>query len=220
MASSFRTALTREVTDALKATFDSSFPEVGLQDLNVGPEFQREKASYPMIYIVFQERLLSNEGLGHFVESFDDETGETKRYQQWYFQGSLTFNCLALTSQGRDELADNLLNVLAFGKANPFYKKFHDDIYDNDWILMYLMTENIYPGGNSQLPVPWGESNEQLYHCRYTVDMTGEFFSDPYTAALIRISKIIPYPYRPDQPLPKGSQHALDVNEPWQGGVE
>lgn len=216
MASSFRTALVREITDALRNTFDSSYPEEWLRGLFVGPDFQHEKSSYPMIYIVFRENFLRNVGLGHRISTDDTDSGENKEYLQWYFQGSLTFNCLALTTKGRDDLADNLLNILAFGRSNSYYKKFHDDIYDQDWILMYLMTEEIAPGGTNTMSAPWG-GDDLLYHCNYTINMTGEFFSDPYNAEIIRISKIIPYPYRPDQSVPKGSQLPADINEPWQG---
>lgn len=217
MPSGFHTALTREVTDALRDTFDDQYPEEYFRGIYAGPEFQQDRQRYPAIIWRYQIRELKNVGLGHFIQDVDEDTGSEVEWQQWLFWGTATFNALSLTTQGRDELVDNLLAVLAHGRKDPVLGRFHQDIYDNDWILLYLMTERLVWTGNNTLPAPWGSEDEVIYQTGYSCDITGEFFSDPYTSELIRISNIRFYPYRPDQTVPKGSQKPEDINAPWIG---
>lgn len=203
MATSFRVAVLREVIGALEKVYTIDYPDPLLRNLHIGLEYQDVKEKFPSIVITFLERMLQRAGLGH-LNPKEFETGE-QIVNRWIFQGGITFTLLALTTFDRDLLADSLLDVMAFGKQSERNVIFHDDIEDNDWIPISLMTDHALPGGNTTTPSPWGNTNEQLYQTSYTFDCFGQFFSDPATGDLVRLSQINTFPFRPDQAVPIGT---------------
>jgi hypothetical protein len=205
MAISHRTGVIRQIVNALRKTFDTGYPEQVFRDIYVGGEFQMELSRYPAIIVRYQERTIRNMGLGHYV--VDEEGDELdRRYQQWYFEGTLIFTIIGRSTYERDLLMDHFVDVVGPGKYRASTAPFFEELYDDDFIILNANVENIIPGGVSQALAPWDNADEMLFSGTYTLDVNGEFFSDLDTSELISITNIDVYPYRPDQELPVGAE--------------
>lgn len=205
MAISHRVAVIQTVTNALRKTFDGGYPYELFRNIYIGPEFQMELSKYPAIIVRYNERVIRNVGLGHFVEDVDGE-GLDRLYQQWWFEGSVVFTVIGRTALERDRLMDHLVDVIGPGKYADAVSPFFQEIYDDDFIILNMITENIVPGGISAAPAPWDNADEMLFSGQYTVEVSGHFFSDADMSEFISINNIDVYPYRPDQELPTGAE--------------
>jgi len=205
MAASFRVAVIRQVVNALRKTFDNDYPDTSLRNLYIGPDFQYERSKYPAIIIRFEPTTVRNLGMGHYVVDTDNQ-GFDRIYHQWYFEGSIAFTVWALSSYQRDVLLDNIMDVIAFGRYKTNTSAFYNEIYDDDFITLNMQTEDIRPGTNSTSEVPWQAENEQFYTGSWWTQVTGHFYSDGTTGALVPIRQINAYPYREDQAVPQGAE--------------
>ena len=205
MAWKHRTGVIRQVTNALRKTFDAGFlSDPMFQSVYVGPEFQFEESRFPMVIIRYHETVLRNIGLGHSVQAVDEE-GFTQDYRHWYFEGNVVFSVLALNQFERDTLMDAVSNVIGAGRFQADMSPFWQEIYDDDFIILNMATENLQPGGVGTQPTPWEGENELVHTGQYIVRVTGEFFSDPQTNEMVRIRQVNVYPYREDQEIPSGT---------------
>lgn len=199
----------RELRDALRDVF-TQVPDARLQATNISLEWPLTPEKYPAIFITFSEGPIENVGVAHY--DIDDTNAVAK---QWKFRGTVNFNIVATSPFERDVIANTLVQIIAFGDTVPEFQQFHEDIHDYDFAAIKLMTDRIMPGGEATAPVPWGDENAQLYTRSYSVELFGEFFTDPQTADLISISKISLYPYTPGSMIPTGSSHPDDADVPW-----
>lgn len=205
MAIKHRVGVIQTITNALRKTFDSGYPDNYFSNMYVGPEFQMELSKYPAIIVSYQERTIRNMGLGHYVEERDAQ-GLDRMYQQWFFEGTLIFTMIGRTALERDRLMDAFVDVVGPGKYRPSTSPFFEELYDDDFIILNVNVENITPGGVTAAPAPWDNADDMLFSGQYTLDVNGEFFSDADTSDFISINKIVAFPYRPDQELPVGAE--------------
>lgn len=199
----------REIRDALRDVF-AQVPDARLRATNISLEWPLTPAKYPAIFITFSEGPIENVGVAHF--DIDDTNSIAK---QWKFRGTVNFNIAATSPFERDVIANTLVQIIAFGDTVPEFQRFHQDIHDYDFAAIKLMTDRIMPGGEATAPVPWEDENAQLYTRSYSVELFGEFFTDPQTAQLISISKISLWPYTSGMAVPTGSTHPDDADVPW-----
>lgn len=199
--SSYRTAFRRQIEDALRAVFNSTFPDTRYRDIYVGWEFPLQRVDYPAIYINFAEGPISSMGVGHVeIETDDFNTPILAKHSA--FSGRLNFNILALNPEDRDNLADELINILQFGRILAPYSTFWNRIEDARYIQLQFNAETIQPSGETQVSPPWQNQDELLFGVRYSIDLVGDFYSSVDTGELITVSDVELYPYRPDQTAP------------------
>jgi hypothetical protein len=200
---SHRVAVLEQVTNALRKTFDSDYPNLDFRVVYTGPEFQMEAQKYPAIYVAYQESQIRNAGLGHRIQAIDTE-GMDRLLKQAIALGAIQFTAVALTPLERDALMDALSDILLFSKGGSAAKStFWKEINDEDYLWLTLSTENIQPGGVSTMPAPWQSENDILFSGSYAVNTEAEFFSDFDTSDFVPINKVAVFPYRPDQQVPK-----------------
>lgn len=204
MASSHRVAVIRQVTNALRKTFDADYPDQMFRVVYTGPNFQMKRASYPAVYVAYGETSIQNIGLGHRVAGFDAQ-GQDRLFKQAIAAGTIQFTVMALTPLERDTLMDDLMDVFMFGKEQPAKSAFWTEIFGEDFIWLTLNVENIIPGGVSTMVVPWQTENDILFTGSYALTSSCEFFSDANTSDFVPINKIKGLPYRPDQQVPTGA---------------
>jgi hypothetical protein len=210
---SHRVAVIRQVTNALRKTFDGTFPETDLfpNQIYTGPNFQYERQNYPAIYVAYQEQEIKNIGLGHRIRAVDDQ-GLDRILSQAIASGAIQFTVMALTPLERDTLMDALSDVLVFGKNNQSHKAiFWKEINDADFLWLTINTESIQPGGVSNATTPWNAEDELLFTGSYMVTSSAEFYSDFDTSEFVPINKVTILPYREDQQVPTGA----DDPAPW-----
>jgi len=183
---------------------DPNFPIPELTgNVTVGLEYPLTKASYPAIFITFQESQLRNVGVGN-EELVIQADGTPTRVKHWYFIGTINFNILALSPMERDELGSVLINILAFGDTNSWLGRFQKNLMDASYIEVQYLKDIIHPGGEQIGTVPWESTTEMSFGVNYSIDIFGEFYSDPWTGDLIQVEHVELYPYLPGTTPPLG----------------
>lgn len=201
----YKVGVKREIINALRDVAEV-WPDERLRGkIHVVNEWPTSEIQYPMIVMKFTENVIKNIGLGHYEVDYDAD-GTPYKLLHWLFTGQLHFTVYANTPVDRDYVAVGLLNLLAFGNEIPEFAQFHREIDDYDFVALQMNTEHIYPGGDSTEPAPWQTPDDHIFSTTYSVDILGEFFTDPRTSDLVQISKVVAYPYRKDQAIPQGSQ--------------
>ena len=200
----YKIGVKREITQALRDAV-ASWPDEKLRgNINIVNEWPIKEIKYPMIIVSFQEETIRNIGIAHQELEFDiNEVPFVLLH--WFFSGSLRFEILAQTPVDRDYIAVGLLNAIAFGKEIAEFQTFWNELYDNDFVALQINTAYITPGGDSISATPWQNTDENIFTTSYSVNLIGEFFSNPSTGGLVEISTVITYPYKADQPIPAGS---------------
>lgn len=201
---SYPMGVKREIKDALQDVF-SKHPDVQQRKTKVSLEFPLDLQKYPAIFITYDEKLQQNVGLGH-IEYTEDDT--PRYFKRWRFEGQINFNIYALTTQDRDMLGSTLINLLAFSDEIPEFTDFQREIYDSDFVSMTIMSDNVVTAGDQPpITADWSGGDELVYPKSYSVNVNGEFFTDPTTAQLIEINDIDLFPYQAGlgDPVPTGA---------------
>jgi hypothetical protein len=208
-----RKAVIRQVTNALRKTFDTDYPDEMFRDIYLGPNFQMAREKYPAIYVAYQENDIRQIGLGHLLDVIDDQ-GMDRVVQQAVARGAIQFTVMALTPLERDTLMDYLADLLLFSRKDDSVSKnvFWREIHDAGYIWLTLNNEHLTPGGISSQAAPWQSENDLLFTGSYMVQSTAEFFSDMDTSTLVPVTKVKVYPYREDQPVPTGTNDDAEWN--------
>ncbi len=192
----------REIVNALKPIFGDNFPIEDLRNkIYVGLEYPNEAIRYPAIYITYSEESIHNAGIG-WTPEVTSVGGDLQQYRHWRFGGKINFNIMALNPLDRDRIASMLINLLAAGDQITAFQPFFDEVHDEDWVAITLQTERIIPGGESTEAAPWGDPDTQVFSVKYSINLLGEFVTDPITGGLIQISGVLVSPYREGRPQP------------------
>lgn len=151
----YKIGLKREVVEALRTVFDSSFPWPDLKDrVNVTLEYPMEQIKYPAIYITYTEEELRNAGVSHIELDYESDALFPMGIKHWIFSGTLHFNAVALNPLDRDRLASALINAIAFGGVVPELNDFYKELYDAEYVAIQPLFDRIIPGGEQVGQVP------------------------------------------------------------------
>lgn len=212
----YKVGIKQQFANALRRIMENiAYPDPDIaRKLHVELEYPIEREIYPAIYIGYIEREIYNAGLGHYTLEADD-AGIVRKFRHWIFTGSLSVNIMALDPLERDHISAQFVNAMAFSRDDPLWRQFRDEIYDEDFVSLQLLTDQVYAGTDSISPSPWQNKNEFVYISSYSLPCLGSFFTEPTTSDLIQITKVPTYPYRAEDPLPQGSQDPLDQGIPW-----
>lgn len=206
------TNLKTNLVDAVLQTFDSDFPDPRFQEIWSSLEMPVQPQNYPGVWVDYNPSgKLKRAGVGH-VE-YDSEGGLGREFTRWRFQGMASFTCVALTSLERDDLHDEMVRVLAFGKEFTATSRFRQIIEDNEFIDMNMSFDEIQVSGHADtMGTPWG-SDDRVYEVTISMEVLGEFVADSLTFDLAPIDAINVYPYHDMEPDPFESD---DGNGAWQ----
>lgn len=181
---------------ALRTTFDTSYPVTEFQGVRIGLEYPVDQQQYPSVWVDYDDtQPLLRAGIGH-LEYVNPNDGITPvaPYTRWRFQGYVSLTAVAMTSLERDRLYDELVRVVAFGNEDGVIGRFRNTIASNDLIAATLNTDKIEARGNNAAPgTPWG-TDEIMYEKSLNLELIGEFVPDPETGTLINLSKIVMLP--------------------------
>lgn len=179
------------MVEALKATFDSNYPQVDFQNINVDIEYPVQQSQYPGIWVNYEDSAeLSIAGINH-QEQIQNTDGSFSIGTRWRFQGVVTLTVVALSSLERDRLYDEVVRTYAFGGYNQSLSVFRQKIEQNDFIGMNFNFDDMQPTGDAAAPgTPW-QTSEIIYEKSLSVDVIGEFVSNPDTQTLAALSSII-----------------------------
>jgi hypothetical protein len=181
--------LKTNLVEALRATFDGNYPEPDFRDLKVSIEYPVDQADYPGIWVQYDDtQELTIAGIGH-VE-YVERDGAELPVTRWRFGGTLTMTIAALSSLERDRLYDELVRVIGGARFNEAISEFRERIEANDLIATNANFDLMRPSGDNAAPgTPWG-TDEMIYEKSLSIDLIGEFLTDPTSMTLVPLRQI------------------------------
>lgn len=178
------------LVEGIQLVFDGSYPVARFRNVHASVEYPVEPQNYPGIWVDYDDtRPVQIAGVGHQEVTIVGST--VNRYQRWKYAGYASFTMAALTSLERDELFDEMVRVLAFGRTNPATSRFRSWIEtENDLIAANFDFDQIEVRGNAAIPgTPWG-TDEYIYERTINMEVVGEFVSDAESQSLALLSAV------------------------------
>jgi len=210
----YRVPLKAAIVEAMRNTFDTSYPVTDFQNLWVDIEYPNQPQNYPGIWVNYEDTgVLKIAGINQ-IEVVQDANG-THQVTRWRFEGEISFTVGAMSSLERDRLFDEIVRVLGFARVDATNaSEFRNTIENNDFLGININYDVLNVSGDAAQPgTPWG-TEETIYELTLSADLIGEFVSDPGTNNLVLLSAIqvqgyhdgTPAPNFPDQtPTPEGA---------------
>lgn len=212
----YLTVLKTALVEALAATFDGGYPEPDFRSIKIGIEYPVDQADYPGIWVNYDDtQELTIAGIGHveYIEVGDIEQPVTR----WRFGGTLTMTVTALSSLERDRLFDELVKTIGFARFSESRSEFRGRIEQNDLVAMNANFDLMRPSGDNAAPgTPWG-TDEFIYEKSVSIDLIGEFVSEPDSMTLVPLGQIRVRGYvqgTPEPPFTGESSVGLDPGLP------
>lgn len=194
------------IVEALRKTFDDHYPNEYFQNVNVELDYPVENQGYPAIFVAYEDTApLKRAGIS-YVERKDLSGNNVAPFARWRFEGTISITVVSIaTALERDELYDEVVGVVAFGREDPnLIGRFHTYIDSNDLIAAILQTDMMTPRGSSAAPgTPWG-TDAMMFERTLDFQIIGEFIPDIPNHQIVNLSKIIITPIAdiPDEEIP------------------
>jgi hypothetical protein len=183
------------LVEALKATFDMSYPEPDFRNVHIDIEYPIDPQEYPSVWVDYDDTQdLVRAGICHL--EYVDPVTDTARaaFTRWRFTGYISITVVAMTSLERDRLFDEIVRVVAFGNEDVVIGRFKRYIEANDLIAANMNTDKVQPRGAAAAPgTPWS-TDELMYERTLNLEIIGEFIPNATTGTLIPLSKILLIP--------------------------
>lgn len=200
----FLTSVLTMLKDAMEQTFDAEYPEPDFRNLKVSLSYPASEQDYPSIWCGFEPiGELQTAGVGHQEFSEASWSGRVRPLRRWTYQGYASYTIVALTNLERARLFDEIVKIMAFGdNASGPMGQFRRIVEDNEFIASNIDFDEIGMSGFAEtVGTPWG-TDEVIYEATITMEVIGEFISDPDAATLVPLSEIRVYDYSDAEPDP------------------
>jgi hypothetical protein len=200
----FTVPLLTTLHKALAETFDSDFAKEEFRTVHIGVDFPIKREDYPAIWIDFTPTQSTKiAGIDHKETDIAENGLIARRHSRWRFWGQATFTVLTMSSFERYRLLDEVIRVLAFGKEQSATAQFRKVIEDNEFVAVNYDADEIdLSGFTAQQGTPWN-SPDFIYEATATIELQGEYITDPATGQLAILERIDVFPYSDLEPDPK-----------------
>ncbi len=174
---------------AIQQSFEISYPapdaEGGDRPPFVSVEYPVEQAQYPAIWVDYEGAELRTVGIA-YTET--DATGAA--YARWRFAGHVAFTIVALSSNERDLVYDQLLGLTAFAAQSEFPSTFRQVVEGAPLVASVWSFDSVEDRPSSAMTgTPWG-TLEVIYERGFALQVIGEFVSDPFSPSLVNLAEI------------------------------
>lgn len=189
MTGYLRTIKTTAV-QAVQQSFTSRYPEPDSaggtsKQPFVSIEYPVEEAQYPAIWVDYEGSELRTVGI-----AYTQTDAQNNAYARWRFAGHVVFTIVAMTSNERDMIYDQLISMTAFAAQSEFPSKFRQTVEAAPLVASIWSFDSVEDRPGAAAPgTPWG-TMEVLYERGFALQVIGEFVTDPYSQALVELSGI------------------------------
>lgn len=188
MSGYLRTLKTTAV-QAVQQAFQARYPEPdsdgGTRPLFVSIEYPVEEVNYPAIWVDYEGSELRTVGI-----AYTELDADGNAYTRWRFAGHITFTLVALSSNERDMLYDQLVALTAYASQSEFPSEFRQVIENAPLIAAVFSFDTVEERSPSAAPgTPWG-TMDVIYERGFALQVIGEFVSDPNTYEMVPLSDI------------------------------
>lgn len=174
-------------------------------------EYAEEPEDWPFILVQFRPTLITWTGItpDEIYNAGDEENPAFKRVRQGRFEASCMLQIIALSSEERDRMWDNCIQLLMLGKTRNPTSNFFSILDSHDLIGMTVMEGQIRPVGDSiGVGTPW-DADVLTYEAALEFDITGIFYADEYNSDLLPLSEAKIFAYVPIVDEPYGENDNL-----------
>jgi hypothetical protein len=191
MAGYLRTIKTTAV-QAIEQSFLAQYPAPDAEggsaaavQPHVSIEYPVDQVNYPAIWVDYEGAELRTVGIAY--TQMDDQGNA---YARWRFAGHVTFTIVALTSNERDLIYDQLISMTAFAAQSDFPSVFRQVVENAPLIASVWSFDSVEDRSSAAAPgTPWGKM-EVIYERGFALQVLGEFVTHPSTQALVNLSEI------------------------------
>jgi hypothetical protein len=180
-----KTTAVQAVQQSFEISYPAPDPEGGAKAPFVSVEYPVEEAQYPAIWVDYEGAELRTVGIA-YTET--DASGAA--YARWRFAGHVAFTIVALSSNERDLVYDQLLGLTAFAAQSEFPSRFRQVVEAAPLVASVWSFDAVEDRPSSAaMGTPWG-TLDVVYESGFAVQVIGEFVSDPYSQALVSLAEI------------------------------
>ncbi len=180
-----KTTAVQAVQEAFRASYAAPDAAGGSQQVFVSIEYPVEEASYPAIWVDYEGSDLRTVGIA-YTET--DASGNV--YARWRFSGYVVFTVVALSSNERDMLYDQLIGMTAFAAQSSFPSTFRQVVEAAPLVASIWSFDTVEDRPPAAAPgTPWG-TMDVIYERGFAIQVIGEFVTDPATYELVKLAEI------------------------------
>jgi hypothetical protein len=151
----------------------------------VSVEYPVEEAEYPAVWVDFETSELRTVGI-----AYTQTDAQGNAYARWRFAGHAVFTIVAMSSNERDMIYDQMVSMTAFAAQSSFPSVFRQTIEAAPLVASVWSFDSVEDRSSAAAPgTPWG-TMEVVYERGFAIQVIGEFVTDPYTTALVSLSGI------------------------------
>lgn len=180
-----KTTAVQAIQQSYQARYPEPDPDGGARSLFVSVEYPIAEADYPAIWVDYEGSELRTVGI-----AYTETDAQGNAFTRWKFAGHVTFTVVALTSNERDMIYDQLIAMTAFASQSEFPSTFRQVIEAAPLIASVWSFDSVEDRpGNAAPGTPWG-TMDMIYERGFALQVLGEFVSDPNTTELVNLSEI------------------------------
>jgi len=180
-----KTTAVQAVEQSFQVRYPEPDPEGGIQDVFVSVEYPVEEAQYPAIWVDYEGSELRTVGI-----AYTEQDAQGNVYARWRFAGHVVFTLVALSSNERDMIFDQLVSMTAFAAQSEFPSVFRQVVEAAPLVASVWSFDTVEERAPAQAPgTPWG-TMDIIYERGMALQVIGEFVTDPNTAQLVNLSEI------------------------------
>lgn len=188
MSGFLRTVKTTAV-QAIQQSFVAQYPAPdtsgGRRSVHVSVEYPVEEVQYPAVWVDYEGSELRTVGIAYTETGANGEV-----YARWRFAGHITFTVVALSSNERDMLYDQLIAMTAFAAQSSFTSVFRQVVENAPLLASVWSFDTVEDRPPAAAPgTPWG-TMDVIYERGFALQVLGEFVSDPNTFDLVSLTEI------------------------------
>jgi hypothetical protein len=180
-----KTTAVQAVEQSFQARYPEPDPDGGARGLFVSVEYPVEQAQYPAVWVDYEGAELRTVGIAYTEQ---DASGNV--FARWRFAGHVTFTIVALSSNERDMVYDQLVALTAYAAQSAFPSMFRQVVEAAPLVASVWSFDSVEDRAAAAAPgTPWG-TMDMIYERGFAIQVIGEFVSDPNTYELVRLSEI------------------------------
>lgn len=174
-------------------------------------EYPEEPEDWPFILVQLRPTIIQWTGImpDEIVNAGDEENPAYKRIRQGRFEASCMLEIIALSSEERDRMWDNVVKLLLLGRTRNPTDNFYSIVDTHDLVGMTIMEGSVRPVGDSiSMGTPW-DPEILTYEAAVEFDIAGIFYADEYNTDLVTLTEAVIYDYIPVEEAVPGENDNL-----------
>jgi hypothetical protein len=187
--SGYLRTLKTTAVQAIQQSFQVKYPEPdaegGTRNPFVSIEYPVEEAQYPAIWVDYEGAELRTVGI-----AYTEMDAQGNVYARWRFAGHIVFTVVALSSNERDMIYDQMVALTAFAAQSDFPSTFRQVVEEAPLVAAVWSFDTVEDRQPAAAPgTPWG-TMDLIYERGFALQVIGEFVSDPNSYDLVNLAEI------------------------------